>query len=194
MFTKLSIIVSPKRICNKLLIMVNAIETASVTPVFRKVAECLYRHARTGTYYGLVKKSGRQFRKSYKTTERKLAERSLAEFRQKVGRLTRHDNLGKVTFAELAAAWIAVHRTKLKRNSSDRLDAGIKQLNRFFGTLSVRGITETELREWKRRYSSEVSASWFNMQRLILQNVLIRAVREGLWFLATFSGCIGKVC
>ncbi len=160
--------------------MVNAIETASAAPVFRKVAECLYRHAPTGIYYGLVKRNARQFRKSFKTTDRKLAERSLAEFRQKVGRLTRRDNLGKVTFAELAAAWIAVHRTKLKRNSSDRLDAGIKQLNRFFGTLSVRGITETELREWERRYSPQVSASWFNMQRLILQNLLRHAMREGL--------------
>ncbi len=34
--------------------MVNAIETASATPVFRKVAECLHRHAPTGIYYGLV--------------------------------------------------------------------------------------------------------------------------------------------
>ena len=76
--------------------MVNAIENTSAAPAFRKVAECLYRHAPTGIYYGLVKRGGRQFRKSFKTTDRKLADRTLADFRQKVGRLTRRDNLGKV--------------------------------------------------------------------------------------------------
>lgn len=48
-------------------------------PSFRRVAECLYRHTATGIYYGLVKRSGKQFRKSFKTIDRKLAERQLSD-------------------------------------------------------------------------------------------------------------------
>jgi len=68
-------------------------------PSFHKVAECLYRHTHTRIFYALVKRSRKQFRKSLKTTDRKLAERLLADFRQKVGRLNQKSNIGKVTFA-----------------------------------------------------------------------------------------------
>jgi len=45
------------------------------------VVECLYRHMSSGTYYGLVKRSGKQYRRLLKTTDRKLAERFPGEFR-----------------------------------------------------------------------------------------------------------------
>src|SRR5271155_5819016 len=35
--------------------------------IFIKVAECLYRHKSSQIYYGLVKRSGKQFRRSLKT-------------------------------------------------------------------------------------------------------------------------------
>jgi len=39
-----------------------------VQPVFHKVAENLYRLESSGGYYALIKKSGKQFRRSLKTT------------------------------------------------------------------------------------------------------------------------------
>jgi hypothetical protein len=51
---------------------------------FRKVAECLYRNESSGIYYALVKRTGKQYRRSLKTTDRKLAEPRLSDFRQKV--------------------------------------------------------------------------------------------------------------
>ena len=45
---------------------------------FLRVAECLYRNSSTGIYSGLVKRSGKQIRKSLKTQDRKLAERRLS--------------------------------------------------------------------------------------------------------------------
>jgi len=41
--------------------------------VFRKVAACLYRHETSGGYYALLKRGGKQFRKSLGTTDRQLA-------------------------------------------------------------------------------------------------------------------------
>lgn len=95
----------------------------------------LYRHAPTGIDYGLVKRNARQFRKSFKTTDRKLAERSLAEFRNKVGRLTSRDKVRKATFSDRSDAWLAGKRPKLKRNSIERLETGLKQLKEFFADL-----------------------------------------------------------
>lgn len=38
-----------------------------------KIAECLYRHQTSGSYYALVKNNGKQIRKPLKTKDRKLA-------------------------------------------------------------------------------------------------------------------------
>ena len=43
------------------------------------VAENLYRLESSGGYYALVKKAGKQFRRSLKTNDRKLAERRLGD-------------------------------------------------------------------------------------------------------------------
>jgi hypothetical protein len=50
-------------------------------PVFHKVAENLYRLESSGAYYALIKKSGKQFRRSLKTKDRKLADRRLKELK-----------------------------------------------------------------------------------------------------------------
>jgi hypothetical protein len=52
-------------------------------PVLHNVAENLYRLESSGGYYALVKKAGKQFRRSLKTKDRKLAERRLNEIREK---------------------------------------------------------------------------------------------------------------
>jgi len=53
----------------------------SVQPVFNKVGEDLYRLESTGGYYALVKRGGKQIRRSRKTKDRKLAERRLVDSR-----------------------------------------------------------------------------------------------------------------
>jgi hypothetical protein len=54
----------------------------------KKVGPNLYR-AHTGRYYLLVKRAGKQFRRSLKTKDAKLAKRRLREFQEKAGRLAR---------------------------------------------------------------------------------------------------------
>ena len=57
-------------------------------PVFHKVAENLYRLESSGRYYALIKRGGKQFRRSLKTRDRKLADRPLKEFKEQIGCLT----------------------------------------------------------------------------------------------------------
>src|SRR5438874_1281470 len=88
--------------------------------VFTRIAECLYRNAASGTYYALVKRSGKQFRRSLRTTDRALAKRRLVDFRQKVGRLSTRGGAKDLPFAELADRWLDTVRGNLKASSALR--------------------------------------------------------------------------
>ena len=57
---------------------------------FRKVGKIqnLYRHAKTGTYYSLIKRSGKQFRRSLKTNDLQLAKIRLNELQRDIPKLT----------------------------------------------------------------------------------------------------------
>ena len=107
-------------------------------PCFNRVAECLYRYSNTGTYYALVKRNGKQFRKSLKTADRQLAERRLPDFRAKLGRLGNCTANRAITFTELAKDWFDAAKTRLKPTSASGMDVCIRQLNKHFGTMAVR--------------------------------------------------------
>ncbi len=47
--------------------------------VFHKVGECLYRNESSGIYYALVKRSGKQYRRSLKT-QKELLEALFANY------------------------------------------------------------------------------------------------------------------
>ena len=70
-------------------------------PAFNRVAECLCRHPNSGVYYALVKRNGKQIRKSLKTPDCQLAEWRLADFRSKVDRNTNATKDRSTTFMEL---------------------------------------------------------------------------------------------
>jgi len=44
---------------------------------FQKVGECLHRYLPSGVYYARIKASGKEIRRSLRTTDRKLADREL---------------------------------------------------------------------------------------------------------------------
>src|SRR5881296_3310265 len=72
--------------------------------VFHKVAENLYRLESSGGYYALVKRAGKQFRRSLKTKDRKLAERRLGDLKAKVGALRISDD-ADLNFRQVANYW-----------------------------------------------------------------------------------------
>ena len=103
---------------------------------FHKVGECLYRLESTGGYYALVKRGGKQFRRSLKTADRKLAERRLADVRQKVNRLTCSDD-SSLSFDDLATGWIELTAGELKPRSVERRLSALKGLAPFFRATSI---------------------------------------------------------
>ena len=72
-------------------------DASQVKKPFRKVGENLYRLKTAGTYYALLKRGGKQIRKSLGTKDKELAIRKLAELRKKVGRLNNDKDLRKTS-------------------------------------------------------------------------------------------------
>jgi integrase len=154
--------------------------TGNTQSVFRKVAECLYKHESSGTYYGLVKRSGKQFRRSLKTNDRQLANRRLAELREKVGKLSNVTNAKRITFADLADRWFGTVRGGLKDSSARRIEISLDQLKPFFAGTNIRNISRATCDEWVTKRGAQISASTFNKEIHALQRVLAYACRDGL--------------
>ena len=72
--------------------------------IFQRVGLNLYRLTATGGYYALLKRVDKQFRRSLRTKDRRLAERRLARLRNNVGNLTT-DAEARLTFDELSTQW-----------------------------------------------------------------------------------------
>lgn len=148
--------------------------------VFHKVAECLYRHETSGGYYALLKRGGKQFRKSLATTDRQLAQRRLSEYRDKVHRLTDDTGASRVTFSEFAERWCENAVVRLKEKSAVRKKLSVKNLGKFFGPMPVRKIAPRDCEDWMRARSPGISASTFNNERETLQSLFAVAKREGV--------------
>ncbi|MFT5467530.1 MAG: integrase [Verrucomicrobiales bacterium] len=71
---------------------------------FEKVGECLYRYRSNGIYYAVVRHQGKLIWKSLGTAQRSLANRKLADYRNK---LSRTDvSAGKITLEALCADYL----------------------------------------------------------------------------------------
>ncbi|MBI5818328.1 MAG: hypothetical protein HZA88_05020 [Verrucomicrobia bacterium] len=61
--------------------------TDSGNQVLVKVATCLYRSVASNIYYGIYKRTGKQVKRSLKTTDKELARRRLEHLRERVAQL-----------------------------------------------------------------------------------------------------------
>ncbi len=156
------------------------LKTPSEPTSFLKVGECLYRNASSGNYYALVKRSGKQIRRSLKTKDRKLAERRLAEFQQASGLAKASDVDRRIRFAELGESWLKVSSMALKPASARRLALCLKEVCKRFGPLRVADINRQLCRQWAVERSAKVRPSTYNKDANVLKAVLEHAVERGI--------------
>lgn len=156
----------------------------------KHVGECLYR-SHTGVYYALVKVSGKQIKRSLKTSNEGLAKQRLRIFREKANRLTGTEQ--KLAFEGLAKQWLESIKSHLKEKSYERRVTCIKQVMPFFQGHLVRSIGQKEIELWKSHRSQKLSARSFNIEietlrlvfeyakedlRIILENPAARLKRK----------------
>ena len=147
---------------------------------FNKVGENLYRHGSSGRYYALLKRSGKQIRKSLKTKDKALARRRLREFKEKVSNLNTDKYLGRINFNELAARWLDVEKTKLKLSSISRSEKCIKGLAPFFKDIAFKNIGRRQCEEWLTKRGQKISASSYKQERRILIALYSYAIKLGI--------------
>src|SRR5881392_995166 len=107
------------RLCHPVVGMAKKGESHNRKQRFKKVAPNLYRDS-AGRYYLLVKKSGKQFRRSLKTTDPALAKRRLREFLDRAGQLSTDGGNTSIRFDQLAQRWLASKTAELKPSSAYR--------------------------------------------------------------------------
>ncbi len=115
--------------------------------VFHRVAENLFRLEMTGGYYALLKRGNKQFRRSLKTKDRKLAERRLAELRAQVSQLRITED-ASLSFDEVADRWMAATQHTLKASTITRRKTCIANVARYFMGVTIRNIQPQHCERW----------------------------------------------
>lgn len=129
---------------------------------FEKVGECLYRYSSTGTYYAVLKHSGKLIRRSLQTDDRALAKRRLADFRQTLERID--PKAGRVTVAELADRFMSTigHLAEKTRRSKVTITNRIKSDWPGGSSLLVREVRESHVRAWLSTQAERMGKAGYN--------------------------------
>jgi integrase len=146
---------------------------------FHRVAENLYRLEQSGGYYGLIKKGGKQFRKSLKTKDRKLADRRLSELHDQVGRLKGTEE-GRLSFEEVADRWMQATAHTVKESTMVRRRTCIANFGPFFAGVTVRNITSRHCERWLTGRASKIAPQTMANELNVLRPIFAYAVRTGL--------------
>ena len=147
--------------------------------MFHKVAENLYRLESSGGYYALLKRGGKQFRRSLKTKDRKLADRRLSELRAKVGSLKISPD-AKLNFEQAAKLWLETEKHSLSSNTVHRRGLYFKGLIPNFGNTPLRNITDQDCDRWVQERGMSLAPETFNHELDIMKGIFEFALDRGL--------------
>jgi len=148
---------------------------------FKKIANVpnLYRRAASGVYYLLVKRQGRQFRRSLKTGDFALAKRRLREFQGKASKLAGADADKGLLFEDLAQRWLSSIKPDQKSISYTRRIVAVKALSLFFRGEHVTKIGRRQIEQWKTKRWATVAAQTANIETETLR-LMFRYAMEDL--------------
>lgn len=150
---------------------------------FVRVAQNLVRCDPYGTYYYRGHSRGGKVVISLKTKDRGIAERRLREKLDDFKAWKSDRN--RVTFSSLARRWreSILDSTDLKPSSRKYRIQNLAVLERYFGRMAVRDITETDCARWKaRRMRERASPQRFNNELGCLRMVFDFSKKEGVTF------------
>ncbi len=160
-------------------VLENEPKPAVQQPVFHKVAENLYRLESSGGYYALIKKGGKQFRRSLKTKDRKLADRRLKETKEQIGCLSLTDD-AKLGFEAVANRWLESIKHTLADGTIQQREIRIKNLAPFFKGTSLRSVSAFQCERWAIERGAKLATQTFVHELETMRNVFKYAQQHGL--------------
>src|SRR5438876_4017957 len=120
--------------------------------MFQKVGECLYRYSSNGVYYGRIRVDGKEIKRSLETTDRALAKRRLAQFKDEQRQIDRSQ--GRLTLAELCDRYLKTIQHQ-KPKTIERKTFIVHRINTDWPTgklTQVRNIKPSDVDLWLSRY------------------------------------------
>lgn len=145
------------------------------------VGERLWRLKQTGVYYAFIKKGGKQFRRSLKTTDRQLANRRLADLMNDFARLMPSE-AANLTFDQVAERWTANTRHTVKESTVTRRRTCLKAVSPFFSGLPVRNIRPQHCEAWLIGRGGKIAPQTFAHELDTMRAVFAYAIEQG-WIL-----------
>lgn len=147
--------------------------------VFHRVAENLYRLESSGGYYALLKRADKQFRRSLKTKDRKLADRRLAEMRGQVSNLKITDD-ANLSFKDIADRWIATTAHALKEATITRRKTCIANVAPYLASVTIRNVQAHHCERWLIERGAKLAPQTMAHELNAMRNVFDYAVQLGL--------------
>ena len=149
---------------------------------------CLYRHTLNANYYGIKKVSGKRKEHSLQTTDRKIAERKLAEWIKNLDKID--STAEKTTLKQLLAKFVASRQGK--SDSTKATDASIAK--RFEAEwkhgldIRISLIKPSHLDEWLAANESRIENTTYNRYCDFLKALFEIAVVDRMIIESPFEG------
>ena len=147
---------------------------------FKRVSENLYKVIETGGYYALVKRGGKQIRRSLKTTDKALARRRLVGLKEKASKLRTGKENASITFEQYSQRWIEAKAASLKSKTIRRMKDCLKGIRPYLGNNLIRNITYQDCERWLIGRGKDLKPSAYRQERQLMIGVLKAAERDGI--------------
>ena len=151
-------------------------ENESKNP-FVNVAENLFRDTRTGKYYVKVKKHGKQFNRSLKTTVRAMADIRLRAELEKFEGVKEATDMN-IRFEPFARAWVALRTHATIAATQEKNEYRLKHLLDFFGAMVLRKITTGDCLGWVTKHGLTIAPVSFARELAMLKQIFQHAIKQ----------------
>ena len=142
----------------------------------RKVGECLYRYSSNGVYYARIKTEGKEIKRSLGTTDREIAKRELARFRDEQRQTDRSQ--GKLTLLELCDRYLKTVQHQ-KPKTVDRKTFIVMRIKRDWpmgSSIQVGKIKPSDVDVWLSGY--QFGSASRNLHISCIKEMFALAVRD----------------
>ena len=145
---------------------------------FHKVGECLYRYSSNGVYYARFETSGKEIRRSLRTTDRASAHRALAWLKEEQEQID--PSQGKLTLGELCDRYVATMQHQ-KPKTVERKSLIIRRIKTHWPTgkhTQVAKVKPSHVDLWISRYRFKPHSR--NLHIACINEIFEMAVRHGI--------------
>ena len=156
------------------------VQTRNPEVSLKRVSQGLYRSTASSVYFAHVRIHGKLFRASLRTTDRKLAERRLLDFRRHKEKID--PRRARTTFGELCDEYgdTLAQFSKSSQKAKTGILARLKSEWPHGAQQSVADIKPSDCDRWLARQAPRVGRSHFNAYIQLFRDLLRFAVRDGI--------------